>query len=615
MRLVDLTHTSLILPLAGALCVVACAPVSGGVRRSGAPQGEPQGEPECVMVDLDDGQTVCLSSEPLTGQLGASREGLAQEALVEPSSLETLPPQVDLRDRLRGCLEVRSQGECGWCAGHASAAALVALACAEGCGPARVSMPHLWSTGRGGPIGDCGPGMYLPVALRAATATPLVRESDWAYGAGRRAMESTRPSGETLAERGRLRAESAVIIRDGLPGTGMTATELDQVRRALASGRVVAVSGALCLSQGWGSGTTVIDAPTGACAMRADAYHAWVLVGYDDTTGQYIGLNSWGTGWGQGGYFRMTRAYVETQIYGAGYLTSLDRTSAQCPEAPTTRACGDITDCATCTEATGCAFCDGRCVDANATRTGRQDGAACGRFVTNAPFCPPPVGACLAHTNCGTCAADPACAWCANISACLAWPAQAAACNGMRVATEADQCNGATGRCEQQTDCATCQAMPGCGWCGSASPTFHATTVRPCVGGDATASDRASCNAWSGPGAMCPAPPGADAGVSDAGPAVTADAGSTADAQAPTASMCSAVGTACSTDTCCGSLVCRGGACCSLVSSPCASAADCCDGVACVGGTCQCIPRGSPCSSTELCCGSDVCRAGTCQRP
>jgi C1A family cysteine protease len=38
--------------------------------------------------------------------------------------------------------------------------------------------------------------------------------------------------------------------------------------------------------------------------------HAVVAVGYDDTKQQFIVRNSWGTGWGRDGYFRMPYAYL-----------------------------------------------------------------------------------------------------------------------------------------------------------------------------------------------------------------------------------------------------------------------------------------------------------------
>lgn len=38
--------------------------------------------------------------------------------------------------------------------------------------------------------------------------------------------------------------------------------------------------------------------------------HAVTAVGYDDSAQRFIVRNSWGTGWGIGGYFMMSYAYV-----------------------------------------------------------------------------------------------------------------------------------------------------------------------------------------------------------------------------------------------------------------------------------------------------------------
>jgi hypothetical protein len=323
--------------------VAACAP--SGVRPR--PSGATPEVAHCVLRTTDDGQTICLSSLPLSGGTASSRAGLsvASEELVSPSDVGPLPPSVDLRTQLTGCLEVRDQGECGWCAGHTGAEVLDALACAEGCGPARSSVAHLWSVGREGPIGDCGPGMMLSQAMRATTEVPLVPESVWPFTGGRRGMESTRPSDEQLASEGRYRADHVVVIRDEPPGSGPTASQLQRIRQALASGRAVGVTSGICWGaegdpNSWRGGEGVIDAPSEPCASSPDGYHAWVLVGYDDAAGEYLGLNSWGTRWGRGGYFRMTRAFVEQQLSGAAYLMDFDREAAHCTT-ESTPSCGD----------------------------------------------------------------------------------------------------------------------------------------------------------------------------------------------------------------------------------------------------------------------------------
>jgi len=54
--------------------------------------------------------------------------------------------------------------------------------------------------------------------------------------------------------------------------------------------------------------TGVVSMP--AAGEKVLGGHAVVAVGYDDTTQRFIVRNSWGPGWGKGGYFTMPYAYL-----------------------------------------------------------------------------------------------------------------------------------------------------------------------------------------------------------------------------------------------------------------------------------------------------------------
>lgn len=611
---------------------VACTPAAPSSRTP--TDSPPNGT--CELFTLENGQDVCLMSEPqghsVASQLQAAG-GVQVEALTDPATSGPVPTRVDLRSQyLDGCLQVRNQGECGWCVGHAAGATLDALYCAEGCPPPRVSMAHLWSVGHGGTIGDCGPGWYVDEGLAAVASNTLVSESTWPYTNGSRGMNSTRPSSAELAMQGRYGATGYTMIADD-------ADKVTNIKRALASGRAVSVWSGVCFSQGWQNGTTVIDTPTGGCV---DGYHAYTIVGYDESTGEFLALNSWGTNWGNGGYMRLTAGFVQTEVKGGGYLHQIDRSHGGCemPDGGVRDAgtpgdggsadgggldggtgtgstsldsrCAAITDCATCTVTSGCVQCGTACVAADATRTGAADGRSCASVAATPDACPAPSGACAAHTDCGTCAADATCAWCGSRGICVGWPGDAASCSsGDRVATRTDQCNDATHACTAATDCASCQALTGCGWCDSPARSIHATGSEPCVGGGTDHSDRTGCDGyWYGTAGMCPMP---DAGMG------TDDAGATTDAGVTTtpndAGACSHAQEPCGmTEDCCSGMICEALSCCGPISSACTTSSDCCAGIECVDGTCACRERGQSCTQTTECCGSDVCR-GTCQAP
>lgn len=47
---------------------------------------------------------------------------------------------------------------------------------------------------------------------------------------------------------------------------------------------------------------------------KAQGGHGVVIVGYDDTKQCFIVKNSWGTGWGENGYFRIAYSQVNNEV-------------------------------------------------------------------------------------------------------------------------------------------------------------------------------------------------------------------------------------------------------------------------------------------------------------
>lgn len=493
------------------LCVLAAA---GGCSPRHRPVPE-DATPRCNPFVLDNGQTICLHSEPLTTAMPRA-SGARVESLLSPTFEGPLEPSVDLRSgALAGCLQVRNQGECGWCVAHAVGSALDALHCAEGCPASRVSMPHLWESGHTGSLGDCQSGWQIEPAMDAATM-PLVSESVWPYSGTPRSMDSTRPSAEAMMMDPRYAATGRGSI-----SASHDAAQLEAMKRAIASGRMLVVSSGVCFNNGWANGNTTIPAPMGNCAQdgtsQYDGYHAWTIVGYDDTTMEFIALNSWGENWGDGGYFRVSYAFAQQELMDVAYFQDVDRTHGGCemdPEMPPPTSadrCAAISDCATCAATTGCLVCDGACMSETTT-------TVCAETLRSATECPVPASDCSMNADCGACAAAPGCAWCQGRNACVRWPEDHASCDGFgtRVAYLPSQCNDATQACEAATTCEDCAALTGCGWCSEAGGTLHAGATGNCFGGTTTP-DRVSCDpmSWTATGGMCPVP---DAGTDpDAG--------------------------------------------------------------------------------------------------
>lgn len=82
------------------------------------------------------------------------------------------------------------------------------------------------------------------------------------------------------------------------------------ITSALSEGYPVAFG--LKLFEGFGRVGANIPRPTDAqIAAMDDSSHAMVIVGYSEKDGCYIVRNSWGTGFGDGGYCYISRAYVD----------------------------------------------------------------------------------------------------------------------------------------------------------------------------------------------------------------------------------------------------------------------------------------------------------------
>lgn len=602
-----------------ALAFVLLGTIAASCESDPPPPRSEASEPgRCRYFVLDTGDRICLLDKVQSASMRlGGPESVTTAPLIDPNFTGPLPEQVDLRTSiLDGCLQVRNQGECGWCVGHAAGTALDALYCAEGCSSPRVSIPHLWATGHQGQIADCGTGWQIAPGVEAASTVPLVHESEWPFAGGSRAMNNTRPDAARLQAASRYRATGYTLVPTG-------DRRLDIMKRVLASGRVLVVSSGVCANYGWSGGTAPIDTPPTPCGANGetyDGYHAYTIVGYNDRTGDFIGLNSWSDRWGIGGYMRLTRDFVETQLMEVAYLDDVDPATANCMPNPPDDRCASITDCAECATTTGCLYCDGRCTPSNELGDAPASGACNLAQASVSHECPLDDDPCGHHLECGSCTVDSGCSWCGNQAwgRCVSWPEHWSVCTGLRVAAESSMCNDVTFACEAATDCAECLALEGCGFCAGAFGSIHTDTAgRLCFGGNSEHADRASCEeGWTT--AICPAVmSGVDA---------SADAGMDAGHESADARVCATSGGPCRRDTnCCMGLVCVAEACrdpsvCGIGSSPCTGATQCCGGLSCLpetlGGPSVCCVgySGGGCESDDDCCGEITCVAGSCTK-
>jgi C1A family cysteine protease len=210
--------------------------------------------------------------------------------------LDALPPAVDLT---AGCPPVYDQGKLGSCTANAIGAALEFDADKQGIAgyatPSRLFiyynervMEHTVASDSGAQIRD---------GIKSVAAQGACPETEWAYDVDQFAAK---PSAQCYIDA--------------------------KLHRAIAYQRVARTIGQMqgCLAAGYPFvfGFTVYEsfegqevAQSGVVPMPAPneqvlGGHAVLAVGYDNASQRFRVRNSWGPGWGQGGYFTMPYQYL-----------------------------------------------------------------------------------------------------------------------------------------------------------------------------------------------------------------------------------------------------------------------------------------------------------------
>jgi C1A family cysteine protease len=205
-----------------------------------------------------------------------------------------LPPAMDLRS---GCSAVEDQGQLGSCTANALAGALEFLEKKDQDKPLDLSRLFIYYNERvleNTVASDSG--AMLRDGIKSLKNLGVCAEKKWPYLIGKFAVKP-----------------SAACYREGLQHritTYQRIATVDQMRACLAEGfpfvfgftvyesfesQAVAASGVANLPQ---PGERVLGG------------HAVLGVGYDDAQQRFLVRNSWGTGWGQQGYFTLPYAYL-----------------------------------------------------------------------------------------------------------------------------------------------------------------------------------------------------------------------------------------------------------------------------------------------------------------
>jgi C1A family cysteine protease len=144
---------------------------------------------------------------------------------------------------------------------------------------------------------DQDSGAMIRDGIKSVAKLGVCSEDTWGYDIGR---FTERPPSEAFIE---AKAHQATVYRRVLQ-------VLHQMQGCLASGTPFVFG--FSVYQSFESEEV---AKTGVVPMPARSEkllggHAVLAVGYDDASQRFLVRNSWGTGWGLGGYFTMPYAYV-----------------------------------------------------------------------------------------------------------------------------------------------------------------------------------------------------------------------------------------------------------------------------------------------------------------
>ncbi len=408
----------------------------------------------CIPIEPVPGYRTCAVAEP-PFSYATLPAGVRVEALDT-----TLPARVDLREdpALADCLVVEDQGASGWCQTVSTTTALEATECVAceaaraldpSLGIPRVSILHTrWMTFHDGhhPFvqDDLSSGTTILNAAAVLTSEGATGEDElpsaFALLTINDAIGDTVPGDYPIEHR----AATLTVLA---PGGSL----VDGLRHALAERRVPVIGVPYLHHVGWSScdaspshiavppGTPIplSEVPTcggeecdrePACIVRTsdgDSFHAVAIVGYDDEAGAFVLQNSWGIGWGAGGFGTISYEYVTRW---ARYALTLDGmhpsvAGACVPSTPHVDRCAIHTStCGACTADPGCGWCAdaGTCMEAVEGQSQPRHGD-CGEWYGTQLACTSPA---LGHLpcpsgGCDACVRVEGCGWAAEVDHCF----------------------------------------------------------------------------------------------------------------------------------------------------------------------------------------------------
>lgn len=280
----------------GQVSTEATGEPTGGEGPTGDPGGEGPGGGSGSSCREVAGVMICVQTE----DPGPSMMEMAYGTVPAPPGV--LPASASLP--MSG-FTVPNQGSCGSCVAFAVRSGMALRAIAQTQEFVDFSPAHIWHiAGYGADDCDTGSSIWTVADSNDAKATHVVRESTWPYDPKDPvASLDDVPSASALSDGGIAYIDDFAAVSLG---------DVMELKYALAQ-NWPPVIGVPVYFDDWDDGDVGLPADPNA---EPDGYHAITVVGYDDATSTFKFVNSWGMGFGDGGYGTLSYDFVDQHSVG-----------------------------------------------------------------------------------------------------------------------------------------------------------------------------------------------------------------------------------------------------------------------------------------------------------
>jgi C1A family cysteine protease len=227
-----------------------------------------------------------------------------------PAVMAVLPPSADLRKQCPK--EVYDQGQLGSCTANAIAAAFEFGLLKQGLADFMPSRLFIYYNERvkEGTVGSDS-GAMIRDGIKSVAKQGVCTETSWPYDITKFAAKPGAACyGEALGSR-------CVSYQRVIP-------ILSQLKGCLAGGNPIVFGFRVYESFESDAVAQSGEVPMPQPGEQPLGGHAVLAVGYDDATGRFLVRNSWGSGWGQDGYFTMPYAYLTDRGLSSDFWAIID---------------------------------------------------------------------------------------------------------------------------------------------------------------------------------------------------------------------------------------------------------------------------------------------------